>query len=104
MKRIHRSDKRIDKEIGFSWFTNKFNSYEPFEKFALGQNPKDVAEEFIDDNITKIYEMFEKFDDEDKDALEQLQKLTECEWHVFSILKNQLEFKQKVKFVDFKKK
>ena len=41
-------------------------------------------------NITKIYEMFEKFDDEDKDALEQLQKLTECEWHVFSILKNQI--------------
>jgi len=39
----------------------------------------------------------------DKDTLDQFQKLTECEWHVFRILKKQLDFRNKVTFVDFKK-
>ena len=50
-----------------------------------------------------ISDIFEKFDSEDQETLDQFQKLTECEWHVFRILKKQLAFRNKVTFVDFKK-
>ena len=51
-----------------------------------------------------ISDIFNKFDDEDKETLDQFQKLAECESHVFRILKNQLEFRNNVTFVDFTKK
>ena len=41
---------------------------------------------------------------EDKDTLDQFLKLTECEMHVFRILDEQLKCKNKVRFVDFKKR
>ena len=84
-------------------YYEKLNSYEAFKDFALGQDPKEVAEKFIEVNSLGISDIFDKFDDEDKDTLDQFQKLTECEWHVFRILKKQLEFRNKVTFVDFKK-
>ena len=102
MKKIV-SQKNKNNELWFDWLTRKLNSYEAFKDFASGQDPKDVAEKFIALNSIGISEIFDKFDEEDKDALDQFQKLTECEWHVFRILKKQLEFRNKVKFVDFQK-
>ena len=81
----------------------KINSYESFNEFALGKDPEDVAEKFIEVNSLRISDIFDQFDEEDKDTLDQFHKLTECEWHVFRILKKQLEFRNKVTFVDFKK-
>ena len=98
IKEINKKD-----ELWFDWLTRKLNSFEAFNEFDAGYNPKNVAENFIADNRVTISKVFESFDDEDKETLNQFQKLSECEWHVFSILKNQLEFKKKVKFVDFKK-
>ena len=46
--------------------------------------------------------LVEKFDEEDKYTLEQFQKLTECEWHVFRILEKQIAIRNKIRFVDFK--
>ena len=92
-----------ESELWFNWLTRKFNSYEAFKDFASGQNPKDVAEKFIEVNNLAISDIFDKFDEEDKDTLDQFQKLIECEWHVFRILKKQLDFRKKVTFVDFKK-
>jgi len=89
-------------ELWFNWLTQKLYSYEAFKEFDSGQNPEDVAENFIYLNRSGIIEIFEEFDDEDKDALDQFQKLIECEWHVFRLLKNQLEYRNNVKFVDFK--
>ena len=97
-------EKNKNSESWFNWLTQKFNEYEAFNDFDSGKNPQDVAENFISINELGISEVFEKFDEEDKDALDQFQKLTECEWHVLRIIKSQLEFKNKVKFVDFKKK
>ena len=91
-------------ELWFNWLTRKLNSYEAFNEFDSGNNPKDVAEKFIFNNRIAISKVIDRFDEEDKDTLDQFQKLTECEWHVFRILKNQLESRNKVKFVDFKKK
>ena len=103
MKKILREKNNNETELWFNWLTRKLNSYEAFKDFASGQNPEKVAESFIDVNSLGISQIFDKFDEEDKDALDQFQKLVECEWHVFSILKKKLEIRNKVRFVDFKK-
>ena len=103
MKKIVREENNIESELWFNWLTRKLNAYEAFKDFASGQKPEDVAEDFVAINSLGISDIFDKFDEEDKDTLDQFQKLTECEWHVFRILKKQLEFRNKVTFVDFKK-
>ena len=91
-------------EPWFNWLTRELNSYEAFQDFALGKNPEDVAEDFISNNRDAILEVFENFDEEDKDTLDQFLKLTECEWHVFRILEKQIALRNNIKFVDFKKR
>ena len=103
MKKI--INKKYNKtEPWFNWLTRELNSYEAFQDFTSGKNPEDVASEFISINSETIVEVFENFDDEDKDTLEQFLKLTECEWHVFRILKKQMALRDKIRFVDFKKR
>ena len=104
MKKIVKEQSNNESELWFNWLTRKLNSHEAFKDFDAGHNPKEVAEDFISINSLGISKIFDKFDEEDKDALEQFKNLTECEWHVFRILKKQLEFRNKVTFVDFKKK
>ena len=103
MKKIVRDETKNESELWFTWLTRKLNSYEAFKDFASGQNPEDVAENFVAINSLGISDIFDKFDKEDEDTLDQFQKLTECEWHVFRILKKQLEIRNKVTYVDFKK-
>ena len=91
-------------EPWFKWLTSELNSYEAFQDFASGKNPEAVAEDFISKNSNSIAEVLENFNEEDKDTLEQFLKLTECEWHVFRILEKQIALKNKIRFVDFKKK
>jgi len=89
-------------EPWFKWLTRELNSYEAFQDFESGKNPRDVAEDFISSNRNAISEDFENFDKEDKDTLDQFLKLTECEWHVFRILQRQIALRNKIRFVDFK--
>ena len=103
MKKII-NKKHNKNEPWFEWLTRELNSYEAFQDFESGKNPQDVAEDFISRNRTAILEVFENFDEEDKDTLDQFLKLTECEMHVFRILEKQIELRKKVRFVDFKKK
>ena len=91
-------------EPWFKWLTRELNSYEAFQAFDSGKNPRDVAENFISSNSSSIAEVFENFDEEDKDTLDKFLKLTECEMHVFRILEKQIELRNKVRFVDFKKR
>ena len=104
MKKIVKEKKHKSSELWFTWLTKKINSYEAFRDFSAGQNPEDVAEKFVSLNNVVISEIFDKFDEEDKDTLYQFQKLSECECHVFRILKKQLDLRNKVTFIDFKKK
>ena len=92
------------KEPWFKWLTKELDSYEVFQDFSSGKNPEDVAEDFISKNRIAISEVFENFDEEDKDTLDQFLKLTECEMHVFRILEKEIELRNKVRFVDFKKR
>ena len=96
--------KNYNSEPWFKWLTRELNSYEAFKDFESGKNPQDVAEDFIYRNSTTISEVFENFDEEDKDTLDQFLKLTECEMHVFRILEKQIELRNKIRFVDFKKR
>ena len=103
MKEIIKS--KYDKhEPWFKWLTRELNSYEAFQDFSSGKNPEEVAEDFIFKNKIAIAQVFETFDKEDKDTLDQFLKLTECEWHVFRILEKQLELRNNIRFVDFKRK
>ena len=91
-------------ETWFEWLTRELNSYEAFQDFDSGKNPKDVAEDFISINSIAISKVFEDFDEEDKYTFEQFFKLTECEMHVFRILEKHIELRNKIRFVDFKKR
>ena len=102
MKKII-NKKHNKNEPWFKWLTRKLDSYEAFHHFELGKNPRDVAEDFIFSNIDAISEVFENFDEEDKDTLNQFLKLTECEMYVFRILEEQIELRNKIRYVDFKK-
>ena len=92
------------KEPWMKWLMREINSYEAFQDFDSGKSPEDVAEDFISLNSTAISEVFENFDEDDKDTLDQFLKLTECEWHVFRILEKQIAIRNKIRFVDFKKR
>ena len=98
------NEKHNEHEPWFKWLTRELNSYEAFQDFDLGKKPEDVAEDFISNNRIAISEVFENFDEEDKDTLDQFLKLTECEMHVFRILEKQIALRNKVRFVDFKKR
>ena len=88
-------NKKYNNEHWFNWLTRELNSYEAFQHFASGKNPKDVAEYFIFKNNIAISEVFENFDEEDKDTLDQFLKLTECELHVFKFLKSKYRIETK---------
>ena len=99
-----RDKKHSKNEPWLNWLTRELNSYEAFQDFESGKNPEDVAKNFISKNIIAISEVFENFDREDKDTLDQFIKLTECEWHVFRILEKQIALRNKISFVDFQNK
>jgi hypothetical protein len=103
MKKIL-NKKNYKNEPWFKWLTRELNSYEAFQDFDSGKNPRDVAEDFIDSNSIAISEVFKNFDEEDKDTLDQFLKLTECEMYVFRILEKKIASSNKVRFVDFKKR
>tara|TARA_A100001234_G_scaffold100154_1_gene88056 strand:+ start:563 stop:868 length:306 start_codon:yes stop_codon:yes gene_type:complete len=91
-------------EPWFKWLMTEINSYEAFQDFASGKNPEDVAEDFISNKSNVISEVFENFDEEDKNTLNQFLKLTEYEWHIFRILEKKIALRNNVRYVDFKKK
>ena len=103
MKKII-NKKHKKNEPWFKWLTRELNSYEAFEDFESGKNPRIVAEDFISRNMIAISEVFEDFDKEDKYTFDQFLKLTECEMHVFRILEQQIKLRNNIRFVDFKKR
>ena len=86
-----------------NWLNNKWNNYEAFVQYKDGVNPKEVAENFLDLNKGELLKFLEALDNEDIDALDQMQKLTESEFHVLKMIRDQISSRKKVRFVDFKK-
>ena len=87
----------------FNWLNNKWNNYEAFVQYEDGINPKEVAENFLDLNKGELVKFLEALDNEDLDALDQMQKLTESEFHVFKMIRDYISSRKKVRYVDFKK-
>ena len=87
----------------FNWLNNKWNDYEAFIQYEDGVDPKEVAENFLDCNKVELLKFLEALDNDDIDALDQMQKLTESEFHVFKTIRDQISFRKKVRFVNFKK-
>ena len=100
MKKII-NKKHNKNEPWFKWWTRELNSYDAFQDFDSGKNPRDVAEDFISTNKIAISEVFENFDEEDKDTLDQFLKLIECEMHVFRILEKKNRVKKQGKICRF---
>ena len=87
----------------FNWLNNKWNNYEAFIQYEDGVNPKEVAENFLDLNKGELLKFLETLDKDDIDVLDQMQKLTESEFYVFKMIRDQISFLNKVRFVDFSK-
>ena len=87
-----------------NWLSTKWNDYEPFEDFQLGDNPQQVAENFFLLNQTEFAEFLENFDSDDLETFDQFYKLAETELYVFKIIKNKINFLNKVRYVDFNKR
>ena len=102
MKQI--SDRARNKLDWFNWLNEKWSNYEPFIEYDFGINPEEVAEKFLDINKSEFIEFLDSFDKEDIDAIDQFQKLTESESHVLKIICDQIQKRDKVRFVDFQKK
>ena len=66
MKKIIHKKHNKKNEPWFKWLTRELNSYEAFQNFESGKNPRDVAEDFLSINSTAISEVFENFDEEIK--------------------------------------
>ena len=103
MKEIFQKDKKHISDW-FQWLSNKWDNYEAFIDFQYGDNPKEVAENFIAQNRDEFINLFDSFDNDDVDTIDQLQKLTESESHIFRIIKEKINRRNKVMFVDFQKK
>ena len=87
----------------FNWLNNKWNNYEAFIQYEDGFNPKEVAENFLDLNKGELLKFLETLDKDDIDALDQMQKLTESEFYVLKMIRDQISFLNKVRFVNFSK-
>ncbi len=106
MKQVVKNEK---KEIinWINWLNTRWNAYEAFADFEFGDNPEQVAENFLFSNEREFMAFLDDFDYEDLDAidaLDQFQKLAESESHVFKLIKKQINNINKVTYVDFKNK
>ena len=88
----------------FKWLNNKWNNYEAFIQYEDGVNPKEVAENFLDLNKGELLKFLEALDNDDIEAFDQMQKLTESEFYVFRMINDEITSRKKVRFIDFRKK
>ena len=69
-------------EIWFKWFYKNWEKFAPGELIEKGLLPSQIAERFVNDNHENLIVLANKFDDKNKDALEEFMKLSESELHV----------------------
>tara|TARA_Y100000589_G_scaffold312848_1_gene333601 strand:- start:902 stop:1165 length:264 start_codon:yes stop_codon:yes gene_type:complete len=69
-------------EIWFKWFYENWENYSPGELLDNGLLPSQIAERFVENNQDQLIKLASRFDDQNKEALEQFMKLSESELHV----------------------
>ena len=66
----------------FKWFYKNWENFSPGKLIENGLLPSQIAERFVNDYQENLIELANKFDDKNKDALEEFMKLSESELHV----------------------
>tara|TARA_Y100001933_G_scaffold158023_1_gene156327 strand:+ start:227 stop:496 length:270 start_codon:yes stop_codon:yes gene_type:complete len=69
-------------EIWFKWFYKNWEKFSPGELIEKGLLPSQIAERFVNDNNENLILLANKFDDKNKDVLEEFMKLSESELHI----------------------
>ena len=69
-------------ERWFKWFYKNWEKFSPGDLIDTGLLPSQIAERFVNDNQENLIELANRFDGENKDALEQFMKLSESELHI----------------------
>jgi len=69
-------------KIWFKWFYKNWEKFSPGKLIDNGLSPSQIAERFVNEYQENLIELANKFDDENKDALEEFMKLSESELHV----------------------
>tara|TARA_Y100000589_G_scaffold113909_1_gene108224 strand:+ start:471 stop:740 length:270 start_codon:yes stop_codon:yes gene_type:complete len=69
-------------EKWFKWFYKNWEKFSPGDLLDNGLLPSQIAERFVNDNQDNLIELANKFDWNNKDALEQFMKLSESELHI----------------------
>ena len=69
-------------EIWFDWFYKNWEKFSPSELIEKGLLPSQIAERFVNENQENLISIANKFDDTNKDALEEFMKLSESELHI----------------------
>ena len=81
-------------KIWFKWFYKKWEKYSPGELLDNGLMPSQIAERFIDQNQDHLIKLSKKFDDKNKDALDQFMKLSESELHIMKYFLKLIKLKK----------
>ena len=69
-------------KLWFKWFYKNWEKFYPGKLIENGLSPSQIAERFVNEYQENLIELANKFDDENKDALEEFMKLSESELHV----------------------
>tara|TARA_Y100000589_G_C26778548_1_gene476777 strand:+ start:209 stop:478 length:270 start_codon:yes stop_codon:yes gene_type:complete len=82
-------------EIWFKWFYKNWEKFAPGELIENGLLPSQIAERFVNDNQDHLVELANKFDDINKDALEEFMKLSESELHIIKYFLKLIQLRNK---------
>ena len=66
-------------EIWFKWFYKNWEKFSPGELIENGLLPSQIAERFVNEKQDNLIALANKFDDKNKDALDEFMKLSESE-------------------------
>tara|TARA_B100000963_G_C22334029_1_gene539941 strand:+ start:368 stop:637 length:270 start_codon:yes stop_codon:yes gene_type:complete len=81
-------------QIWFEWFYKNWEKFSPGELIESGLLPSQIAERFVNDNHENLILLASKFDDKNKDALEEFMKLSESELHIIKYFLKLIQLKE----------
>ena len=81
-------------KIWFKWFYKNWEKFSPGELIENGLLPSQIAARFVEDNQENLIELANKFDDNNKEALEEFMKLSESELHIIKYFLKLIQLKK----------
>jgi len=81
-------------EIWFKWFYKNWEKFSPGELIENGLLPSQIAERFVNDNQDNLIALANKFDDKNKEALQEFMKLSESELHIIKYFLKLIQLKK----------